>query len=157
MAKFQHVRHLRHRSLDGRTRGSGARKRLRHLDAYIERLASDYNGTETAQSVTPANATNDFTLAAHGLGIGWIVQLGGTAPTGLTAATDYFVIPTGANTFQLAASLAEAYDGIALTFSDDGATVTVSRQPSEDAMIAFLRSGVASEQLESGTDIDDVV
>lgn len=55
------------------------------------------------------NLTTDiFTLANHGLEEDQEVvfhTLGGTAPTGLTSGTTYYVIRTNANSFQLEASL----------------------------------------------------
>lgn len=56
--------------------------------------------------------TDTITSVAHGMVTGLKVRVaadgGGTLPTGLVAATDYFVIRTGADTFKLAASQADA-------------------------------------------------
>jgi len=56
--------------------------------------------------------TDSITLTAHGLAAGLVVRVAadgsGARPTGLAAATDYFVIPVDANTIQLAASRANA-------------------------------------------------
>lgn len=77
-----------------------------------------------AVSVTPTHATNIFTAgSAHGFGNGQVLRVAGVAvPTGLAAATDYYVINKTSTTFQLAATL----NGPALDFTDDGNTVTVN-------------------------------
>lgn len=56
------------------------------------------------------------TWTSHGLKGGQKIQLTttGTLPTGLTAATTYYVIPVNANTFQLATSYANAQAGTAI-------------------------------------------
>src|SRR5262245_47554038 len=64
---------------------------------------------------TATNATETFTKTNHGLQTGdgpvQVSNAGGGLPAGLTAATDYWVIRTGANTFKLATSLANALAG----------------------------------------------
>jgi hypothetical protein len=79
--------------------------------------------TPSAGAFTAANATNIFTKATHGMKTGLKVQVsnsGGALPTGLSAATDYFVIYVSANTFKLASSLVNANAGTAIDISDDG-------------------------------------
>jgi microcystin-dependent protein len=63
-------------------------------------------GTFTVTIATPAV----FTLTSHGLVTGSQVYLTttGALPTGLAANTNYFVVSTGANTFNLATSFANA-------------------------------------------------
>ncbi len=90
---------------------------------------------------TPANvivasasivfATNTWTSAAHGFTTGLKVRLttSSALPAPLLVATDYFVIATTANTFKLAASLADAVAGTPITLVDAGVgnqTVVVS-------------------------------
>lgn len=73
---------------------------------------------------TAANATEIFTATAHGLLTGDgpinVSNSGGALPTGLTAATDYWIIKIDANTFYLATSLANAIAGTNLTITTDG-------------------------------------
>jgi hypothetical protein len=72
---------------------------------------------------TADNATETFTAVAHGLltGDGPIrLTSSGTLPAGLATATDYYVIRTGANTFKLATSFANALAGTNLAITDDG-------------------------------------
>ncbi len=68
--------------------------------------------------------TEVFTAVAHGLLTGdgpfQVSNGGGALPTGLTAATDYWVIRIDADTFYLATSLANALAGTNLSISDDG-------------------------------------
>jgi hypothetical protein len=57
-------------------------------------------------------STDAITIPAHGMAAGLVVRVaadgGGTLPTGLAAATDYFVIVVDATTIKLAASYANA-------------------------------------------------
>lgn len=76
-------------------------------------------------------ATDLITSAGHGYYTG--LKIRGTAsvsmPTGLTAATDYWVIVIDANNFKLASSLANAVAGTAINFTaDPGGTVTITPQ-----------------------------
>lgn len=72
-------------------------------------------GTFTVTIATPAV----FTLTSHGMLTGSKVFLTttGALPTGLTADTNYFVISTGANTFNLATTFANAIAGTAIATS----------------------------------------
>lgn len=72
---------------------------------------------------TTTHAADTLTAASHGLltGDGPIrVSSDDTLPDGLTADTDYWIIYVDANTVKLAASLALALAGTAVTFDDDG-------------------------------------
>lgn len=73
---------------------------------------------------TADNATETFTAVAHGLLTGdgpfQVSNSGGALPAGLAALTNYWIIRTGADTFQLATSLANALAGTAQPISDDG-------------------------------------
>jgi hypothetical protein len=87
----------------------------------VDELVSGTIAATDIDSVT--NATNTINEAAHGLSTGdGPVQLTttGTLPAGLSLLTDYWIIVTGAGTFKLAASLADALAGTAVSFSDDG-------------------------------------
>lgn len=74
-----------------------------------------------------ASATVTMTIAtpcvvtwtAHGFGLGQKVVLTttGALPTGLTAGTTYYAVPTGANTFNLATSMANAEAGTVIATS----------------------------------------
>ncbi len=83
------------------------------------------------QVFTAAASTEIFTKAAHtfqtGDGPFHVSNSGGALPTGLVAATDYWVIVIDANTFYLATSLANAIAGSHLSISTDGTgTQTIS-------------------------------
>lgn len=94
------------------------------------RRAKGYNITAQVTVTTPtaktftANTTGSiFTATAHGFLAGLKLQVsnsGGALPSGLSAVTDYFVIPIDANTFKLATSLANAKAGTNLTISTNG-------------------------------------
>ena len=71
-----------------------------------------------------ANATTDvMTKSAHLFKTGLKVQVsnsGGALPSGLSAATDYFVIYVDDNTFKLATSLVNAQAGTAIDITTNG-------------------------------------
>lgn len=74
---------------------------------------------------TADNTTETFAATAHGMKTGdgpiRVANSGGALPTGLVAATDYYVIEgADANHFQLASSLANAYAGTVVSISTDG-------------------------------------
>jgi hypothetical protein len=60
-----------------------------------------------AAATDPATDTI-ATTNPHGLVIGSRIRFGGTLPIDLLGTQDYFAVPTGANTFQVAQSLADA-------------------------------------------------
>lgn len=68
---------------------------------------------------------NVLTKANHGMALGLKVQVSSatTLPDGLLASTDYFVIPLNSGSFELAASLADALNGIAIEIGDAGTGV----------------------------------
>ena len=88
-----------------------------------------------AQSAT-TDATGAFTATNHGLQTGDRVRVYGTIPTGLSAATDYYVQRVSSSTFGLAATSAVAYQefgristsavssGLTFNRGDDG-TLTI--------------------------------
>lgn len=82
----------------------------------------------TAIGTVVGEADDDtFTLAAHGLANGTRVRFansGGALPTGIAAATDYYVRDTATNTFKVAATPG----GAAVNLTTDGTgTTTVSK------------------------------
>lgn len=72
---------------------------------------------------TATHGTDTLNAAVHGLLTGdGPIQLttDDTLPAGLELATDYWVIKTGAGTLKVAASLADALNGVAVAITDDG-------------------------------------
>jgi hypothetical protein len=87
----------------------------------------------SAGNFTAVATTNIFTLSTHGFRTGIKVRVsnsGGALPTGLAAATDYYVIKIDANTFYLSASLNGALNGGAIIdiTTDGTGTNTVTPQ-----------------------------
>lgn len=82
------------------------------------------NGTASEVNVD----TDSLTIPAHGLTEGLKGQLTttGTLPTGLSLATDYFVIVADANTIKLATTLANAQAGTAVDITSQGASGSVN-------------------------------
>jgi hypothetical protein len=73
---------------------------------------------------TATNGTNTLTATTHGLQTGdgpiQLTNAGGALPAGLETATDYWVIKSDANDFQLALTRADALADTAVAFTDDG-------------------------------------
>ena len=111
-------------------------------------------------------ATDAIAEAGHGMqtGDGPVrVSTSGVLPTGLLAATDYYVIRVDANSFKLATSRANALAGTAvnITAAAGGGNhtlaraLTVSRDLSEDGLVEWLAQGVSPAEMQSG-DVADV-
>lgn len=94
---------------------------------------------------TANSGTGVFTAANHGLVTGWAVMVknsGGALPTGLSAATVYWVIVLDTNTYKLATSRANALAGTALSISDNGTgTQTATTTASAGSGSTFLPAG----------------
>lgn len=74
-------------------------------------------------SATDVNSTTDtFTKTSHGYftGLKGEFTTSDTLPTGISAATPYYIIVTGVNTFQIATSLSNALALVPLDFTSDG-------------------------------------
>lgn len=104
-----------------RVRGSGYR-RWTDVNGFAEimeypDLANTTSGTALT-AVTCANTGDVFTKASHGLATGMTVTAASFS-AGFSSGT-YYVIRTGADTFQLASSYANAIAGTAAAVSADG-------------------------------------
>lgn len=78
-------------------------------------------------TVTFSNGTDECNLVGHSLPLATAVVFTGTVPAALAPATTYYAIPTGADTFQLAATLEDAHNGVPIALADDGSgTITVA-------------------------------
>ncbi len=96
---------------------------------------------------TAANASETFTATAHGLLTGdgpvQVSNAGGALPTGLVAATDYWVIKLTANTFKLATSFLNAMAGTNLLISTDGTgTQTLADTASTARVTTYTMKGI---------------
>jgi hypothetical protein len=79
--------------------------------------------TPAAVEFTAEADDDSLTIEDHGFKTGLKCQVsndGGALPTGLSGATDYFVIVVDADTIQLASSLVNAQAGTAIELDDDG-------------------------------------
>lgn len=86
-------------------------------------------------STTAVNAgTDTITVTAHGYATNDKVVLSGTVPGGLTAGTDYYVIRTDANNFQLSATVS----GPAIDISTAVGTATIIHTPADPAVPSKL-------------------
>jgi len=81
---------------------------------------------EESSAVTLTNATEIVNYTAHGFYTGdGPIRLTGTLPAALSLTTEYWVIRSGANTFQLASSRANALAGTPVAFATDGSGISV--------------------------------
>lgn len=76
----------------------------------------------SGSQVTSSSGLLFTTTAAHGFALGLVVQFttSTTLPTGISAATDYYVVPISANTYKVATSLANALAGTVVAYTDTG-------------------------------------
>ena len=92
-------------------------------------------------------STEEVTSAAHPFITGDYVRYttAGTAPTGLTAGNYYFIVKTGANTFKLAASYADAVATsptiIGLSGSPAGTSHTFTNHLTNDKPMYIIKTG----------------
>lgn len=98
----------------------------------VTNVGSGYTSTPTVNLSVPFRtiatsavniSTETITYTAHGLTTGDQIKYytgGGTALAGLTTATTYYAIVTGANTFKVAASAADATAGTAINLTGTG-------------------------------------
>ena len=89
-----------------------------------------------SQAFTATFGTNTLNITTHGLSTGdgpFQVSSTTTLPSGLSGATNYWVISTGAGTLQLATSYANAIAGTAVALADNGTgTHTMVNEDSVD-------------------------
>jgi len=88
-------------------------------------------------------ATDIITVTAHGFTTGRKVQISnpGTLPTGISAATDYFVIYLTADTIKLATSLVNSQAGTAIDITNIGAgTNTITPTALAGASVTIYQS-----------------
>jgi hypothetical protein len=80
------------------------------------------SSTKTFLAAAVNITTDQITVTAHGFTTGRKIQIAnpGTLPTGISGATDYFVIYVDANTISLATSLALAQAGTVLDITAQG-------------------------------------
>ena len=104
---------------------------------------------------TAANATEIFTATAHGLLTGdgpiQVSNSGGGLPTGLSAATDYWVIKINANTFYLATSFANAIVGTNLSITGDGTGTQTLSDTASTRRPRTIADGVSTDSAGAGT------
>jgi hypothetical protein len=89
-------------------------------------ILRDMSATPATKNFDPADVntgTEEITEVAHGYVTGDTIlfsNTGGGLPTGLSAATTYYVIKVSANVFKVASSLAYAYAGTAVNITGQG-------------------------------------
>lgn len=95
---------------------------------------------------TAANASETLTSTAHGMETGdgpyRLSNAGGALPTGLSADTNYWIIKLTADTYQLAATRADAIAETEATFTTDGTGTHTLRRNQNDVIIAQLVQGL---------------
>jgi len=116
----------------------------KNYTATFAPLADQSAKTFTVDHTTSNGAT--FTTTAHGWNTGdGAVEgsnVGGALPSGMTAATPYYVIKIDANTYKLATSLANALAGTAIVLTDNGSgTNTLTPTSALSPILPFFVTG----------------
>lgn len=103
-------------------------------------LCSYLSGPVAPFVATLVFGTGIWTATAHGMSTGNVVHVtaGTTEPAPLVADTDYYVIKVDANTFKLAASLALANAGTAITLTSGGTGTLTIETFSNNTIISQL-------------------
>ena len=101
------------------------------------------------KTFTTTHGTETVNITAHGLQTGdgpvRLTNSGGALPAGYAAATDYYVIRTGADSLQLAASRALAFAGTAVTISGDGTGTHTLSDTASTRRPVIVASGVNTD------------
>lgn len=109
----------------------------------------------SAGTFTAVATTNILTKSSHGFRTGIKVRVsnsGGALPTGLVAATDYYVIKIDADTFYLSASLLGALNGTAIIDITTNGTGTNTVTP--QAVAGTAGSGTYLLEIPVGYEVD---
>lgn len=120
-------------------------------DAQVTTAATPLVGGLAAELDVDANT---ITIPTHGLVTGVKGQLTttGTLPTGLSLATDYFVIKVDASTIKFATSLANAVAGTAVNITADGTASAVHTFTSTTSTSNVLKLMAGND----GTNFEDI-
>jgi len=118
--------------------------------------------THTWDIDTVANGSDTFTVTGHGLDTGERVRIStdGTLPSGVSAATDYYIIKVDADDFKLASSLANAQAGTAINITTDGTgthTITLNPDGSIDPYPWIMLNYAIDAATEQGGEDGNVV
>lgn len=137
--------------------GAMEKQSIRGCSGYYTRLSVVDLTPEafTFEDAAVATADNTIEKEAHGYPLGLKVRAsnaGGALPTGIAAATDYFVIPTGPNHIRLADSLVHALAGTAVAIEAAAGGGTHTLTPTTLAVAAKVQESVTGED----DDWDDV-
>lgn len=98
---------------------------------------------------------DNCTATAHGLQTGdgplRVSNSGGALPTGLAAATDYFAIRTGANTFKLATTRENAFAGTAIDITGDGSGTQTLSDTATTRRLTTVADGIDTDSDGAGS------
>lgn len=97
------------------------------MDSFVLSGTVDVNTPSAGVSASASQVTSSTgllftTTTAHGFALGLVVQYttSNTLPTGISLATDYYVVPITATTYKVATSLANALAGTVVAYTDTG-------------------------------------
>ncbi len=169
--RIPRLRHLRHRDLDGRLRGSGAAasttaapgtRRLKRLVAWLNARVTGIGATGAGQAFTADFANNEIDIAAHGRATGdgpFTVSSTTTLPAGLTAGTQYFLRSLTAGTLSFHRTAADANNDANPVATTDAGTGTHTMIPdgSDAGFVDLARQGIATDRINDETDIDNLI
>lgn len=98
------------------------------MESFVCKFDADVNTPSAAVSASGSQVTDGdpglvfTTSTAHGFALGLVVQFttSSALPTGISPATNYYVIPLTATTYMVATSLANALAGTAVDYTNAG-------------------------------------
>lgn len=97
------------------------------LTSFVWKGTADVNTPSAAVSASGSQVTSSSGLlftnsSANGFALGLVVQFttSSALPTGISLATDYYVVPASATTYRVATSLANALAGTVVAYTDTG-------------------------------------
>lgn len=97
------------------------------LESFVFKGTADVNTPSAAVSASGSQVTDSSGLlftnsSANNFTLGLVVQFttSTTLPTGISAATNYYVVPISSTTYKVATSLANALAGTVVAYTDTG-------------------------------------
>ncbi len=129
--------------------------------ATTDTIANGSWGAATLQGSAPTG-DNGLTRAAHGLSSGdgpYRVSSVGTLPAGLSEDTLYWVHVRSVTEFTLHLNKGDAVQGAETVVLQTAGAGTMSLTPATtpQSIVEYIRNGVATSELTSETDVDDIV
>lgn len=123
------------------------------LDSFVWTGTVDVNTPSAGVSASASQVTSSSgllftTTGAHGFALGLIVQFttSTTLPTGISLATNYYVVPISSTTYKVATSLANALAGTVVAYTNTGTGNQTATPVALAGAVAYLQGSNDNEQ-----------